>query len=71
METDTNLAQKKVEFIQQIIAETSYDTLCEWLNMHEEARYAASLNSDEPDLKRFRVNYEKAISNGLFHHNAK
>jgi hypothetical protein len=56
------LALKKQEFIQQIINETSLDTLDSWLYMYEEARYVASLNSDEPELKEFRASYEASIS---------
>lgn len=52
------LAQKKQEFIQQIMDETSLDTLSSWFDMYEEARYVASLDSDEPELKVFKTTYE-------------
>ena len=55
MDYNVALSQKKLEFIQQIISETSLDTLCTWMDMYEEARYVASLDSDEPDLKEFNV----------------
>ena len=55
------LAQKKQEFIQQINNETSLDTLDSWFDMYEEARYVASLNSDEPELKEYRANFEASL----------
>ena len=55
------LAQKKQEFIQQIINETSLDTLDSWFDMYEEARYVASLISDEPELKEYRANFEASL----------
>ena len=55
------LALKKQEFIQQIINETSLDTLDSWFDMYEEARYVASLNSDEPELKEYRANFEASL----------
>ena len=36
----------KLKFIQEVMAENSYDALQEWLDMHEEARYAASTFSE-------------------------
>ena len=56
------LALKKQEFIRRIMDETSLDTLDSWYDMYEEARYLASLNSDEPELKEFRTNYEASFS---------
>ena len=55
------LALKKQEFIRRIMDETSLDTLDSWYDMYEEARYVASLNSDEPELKEFRTNYEASL----------
>ena len=59
------LSLKKLEFIQQIMAETSFDTLCSWLEMHEEARYVASLDSDELELKEFNAQYNESIRQGF------
>ena len=64
-EYEALLSLKKLEFIQQIMAETSFDTLCSWLDMHEEARYAASLDSDEAELKEFNVLYNESIREGF------
>lgn len=64
-EYEALLSLKKLEFIQQIMAETSFDTLCSWLDMHEEARYVASLDSDEPELKEFNAQYNESIRNGF------
>lgn len=55
------LSQKKLEFIRQIMDEASLDTLCSWLGMYEEARYVASLDSDEPELKEFSAQYNESI----------
>ena len=44
-----------------MLSEQSYDTLKEWLSMHEEARYVASLTSDEPELIKFKQDYEDSI----------
>jgi len=55
------LALKKQEFILQIINETSLDTLDSWFDMYEEARYVASLNSDEPELKEYRTSFEASL----------
>ena len=55
------LALKKQEYIRRIMDETSLDTLDSWYDMYEEARYVASLNSDEPELKEFRTNYEASF----------
>ena len=60
-EYEALLSLKKLEFIQQIMAETSFDTLCSWLDMHEEARYVASLDSDETELKEFNIQYNESI----------
>lgn len=55
------MTQKKLEFIRRIMDETSLDTLDSWYDMYEEARYVASLKSDEPKLKEFRANYEDSF----------
>ncbi|MCR5850490.1 MAG: hypothetical protein K6G92_07230 [Bacteroidaceae bacterium] len=55
------LALKKQEFIRRIMDEISLDTLDSWYDMYEEARYVASLNSDEPELKEFLTNYEASF----------
>ena len=47
------------------MAETSFDTLCSWLEMHEEARYVASLDSDELELKEFNAQYNESIRQGF------
>ena len=41
------------------------DTLCSWLGMYEEARYVASLDSDEPELKEFSAQYNESIRRGF------
>ena len=64
-EYEALLSLKKLEFIQQIMAETSFDTLCSWLEMHEEARYVASLDSDELKLKEFNAQYNESIRQGF------
>ena len=61
----TALSLKKMEFIRQIVSETSLDTLCSWLDMYEEARYVASLSSDEEELKEFCLKYEESIKKGF------
>lgn len=55
----------KKEFVQEVLSEQSYDTLKEWLYMHEEARYVASLTSDEPELVTFKQNFEDSILKGF------
>lgn len=45
------LALIKEEFIQKVMSEDSLDTLREWLYMYDEARYVASIHSDELELK--------------------
>lgn len=37
----------------------------EWLDMHEEARYAASVTSNEPELIEFNRKYKESIKDGL------
>ena len=60
-EYEALLSLKKLEFIQQVMSETSLDTLCSWLDMQEEAKYVASLNSDEPELKEFNAQYNESL----------
>ena len=52
-------------FAQQSMDETSLDTLRSWLGMYEEARYIASLDSDEPELKEFNTLYYESIRRGF------
>ena len=52
---ETDLSLKKIEFIQQIIAERSLDTLCAWMDMYEEARFMAAMDSEEDELKAERL----------------
>ncbi len=47
---DKSIESLKQEFIQEIMSEQSFDTLKEWLYMHDEARYVASITSKEPEL---------------------
>ena len=61
----TALSLKKMEFINQIISETSLDTLCSWLDMYEEARYVASISSDEEELKEFNAKFEESLKKGF------
>ena len=65
MDYNAALSQKKLEFIQQIVSETSLDTLCAWLDMYDEARYVASLDSDEPELKEFNAQFNESIRHGF------
>lgn len=55
----------KLEFIQEVLSEQSFDALQEWLSMHEEARYAASVTSNEPELIEFNRKYKESIKEGL------
>ena len=67
-ESDKTIESLKQEFIQEVMSESSFDTLKEWLYMHEEARYVASLNSKEPELIEYKKEYEDSIKQG-FHKN--
>ena len=67
-ESDKTIESLKQDFIQEVMSETSFDTLKEWLYMHEEARYVASLNSKEPELIEYKKEYEDSIKQG-FHKN--
>lgn len=49
------LSLKKIEFIQQIVSETSLDTLRAWMDMYDEARFVAAMDSDEEELKAERA----------------
>ena len=55
MDYKAALSQKKLEFIQQIVSEMSLDTLRVWMDMYDEARYVAAMDSDEEDLKAERA----------------
>lgn len=67
MSTDNmhQLSLMKMKFIEQIVAEQSLDTLHAWYNMYEEAKYVASLDSEEEELKEFHANYEESIRKGF------
>ena len=56
---DKSIESLKQEFIQEIMSEQSFDTLKEWLYMHDEARYVASLTSKEPELIEYNKEFEK------------
>ena len=73
MATDSmhQLSLVKMKFIEQIVAERSLDTLREWFSMYEEARYVASLNSDEEELKEFRNKFEESIRKGFINRSNK
>ena len=62
---ENSIESLKNIFVKEVLSEKSYDTLKEWLNMHEEARYVASLTSDEPELIKFKQNYEDSILRGF------
>ena len=67
MDYKSALSQKKLEFIQQIISETSLDTLRAWMDMYDEARFVAAIDSDEEELKAERTemdNYWKQKTEG-------
>ena len=61
---DKSIESLKQEFIQEVMLEQSFDTLKEWLYMHEEARYVASLTSKEPELIEFNKEFEKSLRRG-------
>ena len=63
--TEKAIESLKKEFVQEVLSEQSYDTLKEWLYMHEEARYVASLTSNEPELIKFKQDYEDSILKGF------
>ena len=59
MDYKAALSQKKLEFIQQIVSEKSLDTLRVWMDMYDEARYVAAMDSDEEELKAERAEVVK------------
>lgn len=63
--TKNTIESLKKEFVQKVMSEQSYDMLKEWLSMHEEARYVASLTSEEPELIKFKQDYENSIMKGF------
>jgi len=60
-----SLQSLKLKFIQEVLSEQSFDALQEWLEMHEEARFAASITSNEPELIEFNRRYKESIKEGL------
>ncbi len=60
-----SLAQQKIEFIEKIVSESSLDTLREWYSMYDEARYVASMNSNEEELKAYNKDFNDRIKRGL------
>lgn len=60
-----SLESLKLKFIQEVLSEQSFDALQEWLEMHEEARFAASITSNEPELIEFNRRYKESIKEGL------
>lgn len=62
---DKTIESLKQDFIQEVMSETSFDTLKEWLYMHEEARYVASLTSKESELIEYKKEYEDSIKLGF------
>jgi len=62
------LALKKVEFVKKIMDEQSFDTINEWFNMYDEARYVASLYSQEEELKEYHVKFEEEVKKGFIRH---
>ena len=48
-----------MEFIQRIVSEKSMDTLCAWLDMYDEARFVAAMDSEEEELKAERAETRK------------
>ena len=66
-EDKERLTQIKKDFIQKIESENSLDTLKSWFDMYDEARYVASINSEEPELReeyaKTMARFKKGISN--------
>lgn len=62
---EKSIESLKIEFVREVLSEQSFDTLTEWLNMHEEARYVASITSNEPELIEFKKDYKESIRKGL------
>ena len=69
-ESDKTIESLKQDFIQEVMSESSFDTLKEWLYMHEEARYVASLTSKEPELIEYKNEYENSIKEGFLKNNS-
>ena len=67
---DKTIESLKQDFIQEVMSESSFDTLKEWLYMHEEARYVASLTSKEPELIEYKIEYENSIKEGFLKNNS-
>ena len=55
----TDISLIKLNFIQRVLSEKSLDTLRVWLDMYDEARYVASIDSNEEELKIERSNTMK------------
>lgn len=55
----TDISLIKLDFIQRVLSEKSLDTLRVWLDMYDEARYVASIDSYEEELKIERANTMK------------
>lgn len=62
---ERDLESLKIKFIQEVLSEQSYDALQVWLDMHEEARYAASISSNEPELIQFKEDFEISVYEGF------
>ena len=54
-----------MKMIEQIVSEQSLDTLQAWYDMYEEARYVASLDSDEEELIKYRAECEELLKKGF------
>lgn len=61
---DKSIESLKQEFIQKVMSKLCSDTLKEWLYMHDEARYVASLTSKEPELIEYNKEFEKSLRQG-------
>ena len=59
------MALKKMEFVKKIMDEQSLDTITEWYSMYDEARYVASLYSQEKELKDYHIKFEEDIKKGF------
>lgn len=55
----TDISLIKLDFIQRVLSEKSLDSLRVWLDMYDEARYVASIDSNEEELKIERANTMK------------
>ena len=63
--SEKSIESLKLKFVQEVLSEQSYDALQEWLGMHEEARFAASTYSNEPELIEFGKKYKESIIEGF------